>query len=418
MLSDFTWDPWQRRVLEHCGNMALRCGRQSGKSEVISAKACRLAKDNAGTTTLIIAASQRQSGLLFEKVRGRLDNDSSVVYAEKPTLTRIILSNGSRIYCLPAGRTAYSIRGYTVDFLIADEGAFIPEPVWLVITPMLAVSKKTRGFGWIIIISTPFGKGGFFYNCCHDPDFLSIHVSSEDCPRIDKSFLAKERKRMTKQQYKQEYLAEFIDEFHQFFSTELIKRAMTFMDWSLENDKILGSSFYLGVDIARYGGDENAFVVCELSNKKLKIVKCFTTERISTVDTIGRIQVLHREYCFKKIFIDDSGVGGGVTDVLQERLGRRVQGLNNASKRVSVQGGEKQRGIFKEDLYSNTLMLLETGRLELVNDLSLLRSMKSIVFEYTESGNVKIKGSYAHLTEALVRACWCIKERGLDLYIY
>ena len=24
----------------------------------------------------------------------------------------------------------------------------------------------------------------------------------------------------------------------------------------------------------------------------------------------------------------------------------------------------------------------------------------------------------SHLTEALVRACWCIKERGLDLYVY
>ena len=81
-----------------------------------------------------------------------------------------------------------------------------------------------------------------------------------------------------------------------------------------------------------------------------------------------------------------------------------------------MQGEEQKKGILKEDLYSNALMLLETGRLELIDDLDLLRSLKSITFEYTDSGKVKISGSYSHLTEALVRAVWCIKNRGLGLY--
>ena len=416
----WAWDHWQKKVLEHKGNITIRAGRQVGKSEVISEKALRFAVDNPGTVTLIIAASQRQSGLLFEKVRGRADAEG-VALAEKPTLTRIVLTNGSRVYSLPAGRTAYSIRGYTIDLLIADEAAYIPETVWLAVTPMLAVSSKTRGFGWIITISTPFGKGGYFFNTFTDKDFLSIHVSSEDCKRIDPSFLKKERLRMTKAQYRQEYLGEFCDEWNQFFPTELLKRQMTFMEWSLD-EKIPGSSFYLGVDIARYGGDENAFVICELYGKKLKIVKCFTTDRVSITDTIGRIANVDQIYHFKKIFIDDAGVGGGVTDILQERLGnRRVTGINNASRRLEVQGEERKRGILKEDLYSNTLMLLETGLLEMTNNLDLLRSMKSITYQYgdpeTGSNRVKIFGAYSHLTEALVRACWCIKDRGLDLYI-
>lgn len=417
-MKGWKWDPWQKQVLEHNGNITIRAGRQVGKSEVISEKALSFAKENPGTTTLIIAASQRQSGLLFEKVRGRADAEGQE-YGEKPTLTRLVLDNGSRIYSLPAGRTAYSIRGYTIDLLIADEAAYIPETVWLAVTPMLAVSKTTKGFGWIITISTPFGKGGYFFNTFTDPDFLAIHVSSEDCKRIDPRFLRKEKLRMTKAQYRQEYQGEFCDEWNQFFPTDLLKRQMTLIEWSLD-EKVDGSRFYLGVDIARYGGDENAFVVCEMMAKKLKIVKCFTTERVSTVDTIGRIIDLDREFGFKKIFVDDAGVGGGVTDILVDRLGRRVLGLNNASKRIQVQGEEKKKGILKEDLYSNTLMLLETGLLELISDLGLLRSMKSITYEYGESRNnvnVKIFGDYSHLTEALVRACWCTKERGLDLFI-
>ena len=414
------WDDWQKKVLEHRGNITIRAGRQVGKSEVISEKALRFAVDNPGTVTLIIAASQRQSGLLFEKVRGRADEEG-LEYAEKPTLTRIILTNGSRIYSLPAGRTAYSIRGYTIDLLIADEAAYIPETVWLAVTPMLAVSKQTRGFGWMITISTPFGKGGYFFNTFTDPDFLSIHVSSEDCKRIDKSFLKKERMRMTKAQYRQEYQGEFCDEWNQFFPTDLLRKQMTFMEWSLK-ERTEASRFYLGVDIARYGGDENAFVVVMMTGNRLKAVRCFTTERVSTTDTIGRIIHIDREFNFKRIFIDDAGVGGGVTDVISDRLGaRRVVGLNNASKRMEVQGEERKRGILKEDLYSNVLMLLETGMLEMVDDLSLLRSLKSITYQYgdveTGTNRVKIYGEYAHLAEALVRACWCIKERGLDLYI-
>lgn len=159
-MKGWVWDSWQLRVLEYQGDIAIRAGRQSGKSEVISEKALRFALAHDGTNTLIIAASQRQASLLFEKVRGRADMEK-IVYPEKPTLTKLVLPNGSKIFCVPAGRTGYAIRGFTIDLLIADEAAYIPETVWLAVTPMLAVSRKMRGFGWLIVISTPFGKGVF-----------------------------------------------------------------------------------------------------------------------------------------------------------------------------------------------------------------------------------------------------------------
>lgn len=421
---EFKWDKWQKQVLEQDGNITMRCGRQVGKSEVVSAKAVQFAMTKPGSVTLIIAASQRQSSLLFEKVRANLDrlvDQGKDPYQEQPTLTKIILKNGSKIYSLPAGRTGYFIRGFTIDLLIADEAAYIPEEVWKAVIPMIAVSKKLRGMGYIILLSTPFGKGGYFYDSFTDPDFTHIHVSSEDCWRIPKDFLKKEKERLTKAEYMQEYLGEFTDEWNQFFPTTLIKSCMTFMEWSLKEDRQQGARYYLGVDIARYGGDENAFVVCELYKKKLKIVKVFTTSRISTTDTIGRIIKIDEIFKFNKIFVDSSGVGGGVLDVLEDKLGRKVMGLNNASKRIQVQGEEKKKGILKEDLYSNSLMLMETGRLQLINDLGLLKSLKSITYEYGEmkyDRKIKIFGDYSHITEAMVRACWCIKERGLDLYLY
>ncbi len=63
-------------------------------------------------------------------------------------------------------------------------------------------------------------------------------------------------------------------------------------------------------------------------------------------------------------------------------------------------------------------MLMETGKLQMVSDLDLLKSLKSITYEYTENRRIKIFGDYSHLAEAMVRACWCLKEGGLDIYIY
>ncbi len=419
---NWKWDAWQREVLEHQGHITLRTGRQVGKSEVISAKASKFALENPGTITLIIAASQRQSSLLFEKVKANIDREEEAsgkeLYKEQPTLSKVVLKNGSRIYSLPAGRTGYFIRGFTIDLLIADEAAYIPETVWNAVIPMLAVSRKLRGMGYIILLSTPFGKGGYFYNSFTDSEFKSFHISSEDCPRIPKSFLLKEKERMTKQQYRQEYQGEFTDEWNQFFQTALIKERMTFINWDFKEDYNKGARYYLGVDISRYGGDENAFVISELVGTQLRIVQCVTTERVSTTDTIGRVRHLDRQFNFRKIFLDDSGVGGAVTDVLMDELGRKVTGLNNASKRIEIQGEEKKKGILKEDLYSNALNLMETKKLEIVSDLQLLRSLKSITFKYSGDKNLKIFGLYSHLAEAMVRACWCVKERGLALFRY
>ena len=432
MTLSWNWDKWQEDVLNHEGNLTLRTGRQVGKSEVVSAKAEKFAREHPGTTTMIIAASQRQSSLLFEKVRARIDlnilKDPNYELAydnvQKPTLTRITFTNGSKIYSLPTGRTGHFIRGFTIDLLIADEAAYIPESVWTAVTPMMAVSRKERGLGWTILLSTPFGKGGYFFESFKDKDFKAIHVSSEDCKRIPKAFLKKEKQRMTKAEYRQEYQGEFTDEWNQFFTTDLIKDRMTFIEWSKNTDKLPDSNFYLGVDIARYGGDENAFVIAELSkDNRIKIVKCITTERVSTTDTIGRIHDIDSQYNFKKIFIDDGGIGGAVLDALQVRMGRRIIGLNNASKSIKIKEDEKKKGILKEDLYSNALMLMETKRIELINDRQLMRSLKGMTFQYGDenkknSRNIHIFGDYSHLAEAFVRACWCIKEKGLDLYVY
>ena len=464
------WDKWQQEIIDHKGSITARCGRQTGKSTCIGKRTADNMLNYVGSITMVIAPAQRQSSELFDKTRSWLEteNQSALnaaggykanaklssrrnmellrqfeydhgIYNELPTKTTIVLkkdfsrkqgmdNRGSICYSLPAGKTATYLRCYALDFLVIDEAAFVPEAVYNTLKPMLAISQKLKGLGWETLLSTPYGKGGFFYDSHMSDDYKAFHVSAEDCNRYDKVFLNKERKRLTKVEYAQEYLAEFIDELNQFFPTALIKKNMTFPCWNKK--EAVSGRFFAGTDFAGYGIDDNTLVITELIKNRVKVCKCFEFEPIErnneyttlTSDTINRISVIDNEYNFKKVFTDDGGLGSPITDLLKDKLGRRkVMELGNARKRIEVEGEEKKKGILKEDLYSNALMLMECGLIDIIDDNALLRSLKSVMREYRVSATGKkalvIWGKDTHLAEAFVRACWCIKERGLSLYM-
>jgi hypothetical protein len=406
-------DKWQKRLLEADGkNIVIRSGRQVGKSFTVSLKTCIYALENGNKTILVVAASQRQSSLLFEKIISFFMEYFPDMIKDDPTKTRLFLTNDTKIYCVPAGRTGYAIRGFTIDLLIADEAAFISESVWVAVVPMLA----TTG-GKMILLSTPWGKGGYFYNAFGDSDFVQFHINSEDCPRIPPEFLRKEKARMTKLQYAQEYLGEFVEEYTQLINTQLIKECSTLLRWNYKENYDRFRSYYLGVDVARYGGDENAFCIIEIDkDDKLRLVKVLTTSRISTMDTVGRIIDLDKMFNFRRVFVDDAGVGGGVLDALIEKLSRKVVGINNSTRAIDKEGKRKLK-LMKEDLYSNLIVLMEQHKIELIDIPELKRSLQSIQFEYTGEGNLRIYGNYTHMAEALVRAAWCIRAKGLKVFI-
>ena len=406
-------DDWQKKYIETKGNVAVRAGRQSGKSFAQSLRVALFALLNKNTQTLVIGAVDRQSVELFEKIKTIISELAKHTIKGRPTQHRIELRNGSKIIAHPAGRTGYGLRGFAINKLVADEAHYIPEEVWTAVRPMLATTRGTMD-----LLSTPRGNSGFFYEAFKSNEFTTYHVTSEECPRISKEFLKEERKRMTKLQYAQEYLAEFLDNLQQFFPRLLIDEC-TIKPGEDHKNSIAPGVHYMGVDVARYGGDENAYVIAKLNQKgKLEVVYIETTEKVSTADTIGRIQALTDEFNIRKVFIDDGGIGGAVLDVLLEKpkIKRKVIGINNASRSIEA---DKSRGkrILKEDLYGNLRRMMEQKEIKLPDNDKLRLSLMSIQFEYTDNKFLKIFGKYSHITEALIRASWCVKAKGLNIYI-
>ena len=408
-------DEWQKKVMETKGNICLCSGRQVGKSFVISRKACEYAIANRNKTIMVIASVERQAYLLLEKILQYLENNYKNLIKKgknKPTKHKVALTNGSVIHCLPTGLTGYGIRGYTVDLLIADEAAFIPEEVWTAVTPMLAVTKGT-----IILLSTPHGTGSYFHRCFQpNSGFTKFNVSSEDCPRKDQDFLDREKARMSKLQYAQEYLGEFVDDLQQVFPDDLIKSSMK----AKRQPPSEFRTYFIGVDVAGMGKDESTFEVIDRTNRDLLIhQENIVQKELLTTQTFRKILQLDDQYNFKRIYIDDGGIGFGVFSQLmeEESTRRKTEALNNSARPLDRDENNKKK-ILKNDLYMNLLSLMEKGKIHLLDDDNLFQSLKSIQFENTDDGRTKIFGKYTHIAEGLIRAAWCAKDKSLNIYRY
>ncbi len=414
---DITLDQWQKDVLDRKGNLCLRSGRQVGKSTIISIKAGEYAMNNPGKSIMVVAKVERQALLLFEKILSYIYQKNKLLIKkgkDRPTKHKLMLKNKSVIHCLPVGESGYGVRGFTIDLLIADEAAFIPAEVWAAITPMLAT---TGGDIWLL--STPFGRQGYFYDCFSDENYKKFHVSTpevaEGRPEAMKERmlenLEREQKRMTKLQFAQEYLGEFVDELRQLFPDNLIRERMKIKEYKPTK------SCFLGVDVARMGGDDTVLASVERRQNKLinYDIQVFTENRIT--DTVREIIAKNKTENYKRIYIDDGGMGVGVFDPLLEHpeTKRKVVGINNAKR--SIDRDERRKKLMKEDLYNNLLHLMENKLIELLDKEEVFQSLKSVQYEYVEGKTFKIFGNDTHIAEALIRAAWCTKDKHLKIWV-
>lgn len=419
-------DKWQEDVLNTKGNIAIRAGRQVGKSTIISILGAKYAANNANKQVLIISATERQAYLLFSKVLMYLDDNFPNMLKkgkERPTKSEIKLRNGSIIRCLPTGLDGLGIRGYTTNMLIADEAHFIPEDVWEAVNPQLVTTEAIQ-----ILISTTHGREGHFYRAFISDNFTKFHVTTEQVaesrpePMRSRmlSHLESEKSRMGQMQYAQEYLAEFVDDLRQYFPDDLIKKCM-----KAKRPEVVEPSrrYFLGIDIARMGDDETTFEVFDRTDKeRLVQVLNLITKKTTLDQTYFQILQLDKVYKFKRVYIDTGGIGVGVYDFLkrEESIKGRVIGINNRAKSEEEKDYERLR-LLKEDLYANLMMLMLQGKIELLQDDELFQSFKSVQYEYKKEKNqytsIEIFGNYTHIVEGVTRAAWSYRDKSLNIWV-
>jgi hypothetical protein len=217
----FVADPWQETLLRSTERqIILNCSRQSGKSTCTAVLAVHRAIFSPGALILLISPSLRQSKELFSKVVAFLKSVQPSVTLDEDNKSSATPSNGSRIVSLPGDER--TIRGYSApNLILCDEASFTPDELFTSIKPMLAVSR-----GQLILMSTPFGRRGFFFEVWQSGGeaWKRISVPASSCPRISKEFLRQELESMSEWRFKQEYECVFCETTDQIFSFDTIRQ--------------------------------------------------------------------------------------------------------------------------------------------------------------------------------------------------
>lgn len=242
---------WQEKVLwDRSPRIVINGARQSGKSTIISAKACHRAKYKPGSLTIVLAPTQKQSWEDMEKINSFLSQDRNFPKVLHNNKEELKLANGSRILVLTASDDA--ARGFSnPDLVIFDEASRIDDSVFNAVRPMMTNNLKSQ----MVEISTPNGKKGFFYRHFNTTSWSRYNIVSSFVPSHDELgyptlidvtnednvtedginyFVSPRHKNFQEQlsafeefqwderQYRQEYCTEFVDSEDQVFSQETL----------------------------------------------------------------------------------------------------------------------------------------------------------------------------------------------------
>lgn len=427
-------DDWQKEANDYKGDLLLCTGRRVGKTWILAKKGVDRMAKCPKTQIIMVSLTEDQAKIIMAMALDYTQQKCPKMIGKgknKPTLRTLTFKNSSKMIVRPVGITGDAVRGFEGGVLIVDEASRMPPMFWIAAKPILL----TTG-GEIWMGSTPHGKQGYFWEKFDESynknkenaRFKVIYVSTEEviekreiCPSWTEEqrkgafkILEEDKKDMSELEYGQEYLGLFLDDLQQFFPDEMLNKTLV-----LERPDIKGKNYcYLGVDIARMGGDECAYAILqEKSERMFHQIENITKVKQRTTQTEEDILHLNRQYNPYKIGIDagSGSLGVGIYDrlLINTETKRKVVPMNNRTISLDRDGKQTQR-IFKEDMYHNLKAMMEDGEIQLLRDSKIFLSLKSVQEEINEkTGKTYIKGKYDHIAEALVRAAWLAKKEKI-----
>jgi hypothetical protein len=164
----------------------------------------------------------------------------------------------------------------------------------------------------------------------------------------------------------------------QFISSESVLTASTKEAACWPNDALI-----LGVDVARYGGDET--IIQPRKGRDARTWPRISIKGENTMDVAGRVSSECARYRMlgipvSVVYVDETGVGAGVVDRLRQ-LGVNVLGVNNGSKpdQISIDG--ELVGNKAAEMWANMRSWLKDGG-AIDPDVDLMRQLESREYGY------------------------------------
>lgn len=299
--------------------------------------------------------------------------------------------------------------------IVLDEGPGISPKVWTIIDTLMT-AENVR----LLAIGNPVSESGYFYDAFRSPGSNKITMSLFDSPNFvangitglsDLKRIARmderERERhlselknpvpeLTTVRWAVERLLAWGADGQMFVSRVLAEFPKSSTDTIISLADLercrdiepgLTTKKVLGVDVARFGSDNTCFYGYK-DGKRLFRNKWNGQD---TVKTANQIIHLIKTDGYDVIVIDDTGLGGGVTDQVNEYLGHdkfrcQVIPVNFAEKAYS----DDYDGIITE-MYFTVKKMLEDQMFETVDEGSLFSELSSRKYKYNNKGKFKIE---------------------------
>lgn len=324
--------------------IVYRTGRQVGKSRNAAIKAIHFgyfaplfaSNLDEGQANIVIASlSKDQAYLIFNKI-------SNFVH-KSPTLSKIIRhetksemtiewydgSGVTNFIVRPIGDTGDSLRGFTVHFAILDEAAYIPQVVYDAFLPSTVTTKPH-----ILLTSTPKGKSGQFFKSCmqshtlyekgepspvegHDDKekypWTQFHVTTYDNPlAASDPAVLKLIKGTNKAAERQEIYGEFLDGGNSLIPYNLLQEAL------IPVERTHFDYYDCGIDTSGKGQDETVVIIAGVRDNVLYPVEIYTELTTEQPALARKVKQFHRQYGFRRVYIDETGMGDTLLDLMKE----------------------------------------------------------------------------------------------------
>lgn len=268
--------------------------------------------------------------------------------------------------------------------VLLDEAPGIEPEIWTSVETLITGTNNK-----IVAIGNPTSPSGKFYEACKSPLWRKIEISSFDHPNVKsgaiiipgavtKEWIEERQKEWGEDSplWQAKVLGQFPDEGEDTLIPLSWAEACVGLNLGTQGDK------RLGVDVARYGSDMTVFCIV-LGQTVLPLE---SVNKKDTNFTIGRVKVLNNQHGFNQVGIDDSGVGGGVTDGLKESH-KNIAAINFGESAIEDERFENR----KAELFWVLRETIRDKQISLPDDKELINQLCSIKYSYNRKGKIKIE---------------------------
>lgn len=289
----------------------------------------------------------------------------SIIKSKNENEMKIELTNGSYIQIVGTDNID-SVLGSNPQGCVFTEFSLQSQEAWDYIRPILKVNG-----GWAIFVFTPRGTNHAYKlleSVKNNPDWFTQVLTIKDTGILTEADMDEERASgMPEDLLQQEYYCKFIDGASQFFKG---------VDEVVYNDPFeqpeIGHQYKQGADL----GKVNDFTV--ITNLDLCTFKVGKQERFNQMDwNLQKVKIQLAYTTFKPTImtIDSTGIGNPIVDDLSK------SGLNLEPYTFT----EKSR----MDLLMNLKLLIESKKIKIPNDPTLIAELKSFEYQIGDKGKIR-----------------------------